>query len=274
MKQIVTMLGLGIFLIYAGNLSGQTIDTLIRVGAHQLHFQIMPGKGTPILFEAGNGDDGAVWKDLLEPIHTKTGATLITYDRAGLGRSGIDTSAIGFTLEVEQLESALKRLGIEGELFVVNHSFGAFYTTLLAYRQKFDIQGMVFIDPALPCYFTPTWSKSYQEGLSEENWAMIKEHRAGLYYVLKDLDGIAGYMLQRPLPKDIRATLIAAEEIVPMVKAEELQTWKDCLKSFGKAPRHRYVLAKGAGHKVWKKNPEIVIKEIARLYRKLNGKNK
>ena len=113
-----------------------------------------------------------------------------------------------------------------------------------------------------------------QEGLSEENWAMIKEHRAGLYYVLKDLDGIAEYMLQRPLPNDIRATLIAAEEILPMVKAEEVQTWKDCLKSFGKAPRHRYVLAKGAGHKVWKKKPEIVIKEIARLYRKLNGKNK
>lgn len=274
MKQIVTILGLGIFLINAGNLSGQTIDTLIRVGEHHLHFQIIPGKGTPILFEAGNGDNGEVWKDLLEPIHTKTGATLITYDRAGLGRSEIDTSTISFALEVEQLENALIGLGFEGKLFLVNHSFGAFYNTLLAHRKQFDIQGMVFIDPALPCYFTPTWSKSYKEGLSKENWAMIKEHRAGLYYVLKDLDGIAEYMLQRPLPKDIQATLIAAEEILPMVTAKEVQAWKDCLKSFGKAPRHRYVLAKGAGHKVWKKNPEIVIKEIARLYRKLNGKNK
>lgn len=272
MKQLVTFIGLGLFLIYSSSLSGQTIDTLIRVGEHHLHFRIIKGEGTPILFEAGNGDSGEVWDSLLEPIRAKTGATLITYDRAGLGASEIDTTNIGFALEVEQLEGALKELGVEEELFVVNHSFGAFYTTLLAYRKNFDIQGMVFIDPALPCYFTPTWSKAYQEGLSDENWAMIEEYRAGLYYVLKDLDGIAEYMLNRPLPKDIRATLIAAEEILPMVKAEELQTWKDCLKSFGKTPKHRYVLAKGAGHKVWKKNPEIVVKEITRLYKKLNRK--
>ncbi len=274
MKQMVTILGLGIFLFYASNLSGQTIDSLVRVGKHHLHFRIMPGEGTPILFEAGNGDDGGVWEDLLEQIQAKTGATLITYDRAGLGKSEIDTSTIGFALEVEQLEKALIDLGFDGELFLVNHSFGAFYNSLLAHRKKFNIQGMVFVDPALPCYFTPTWCKSYKEGLSEENWAMIKEHRAGLYYVLKDLDGIAEYMLNRPLPKDIRATVIVAEEILPMVKAEEVQSWKDCLKSFGQTPKHRYVLAKGAGHKVWEKNPAIVVKEITRLYKKLRRKKR
>ena len=150
MKQLVTFIGLGLFLIYSSSLSGQTIDTLIRVGEHHLHFRIIKGEGTPILFEAGNGDSGEVWDSLLEPIRAKTGATLITYDRAGLGASEIDTTNIGFALEVEQLEGALKELGVEEKLFVVNHSFGAFYTTLLAYRKNFDIQGMVFIDPALP----------------------------------------------------------------------------------------------------------------------------
>lgn len=47
-----------------------------------------------------------------------------------------------------------------------------------------------------------------------------------------------------------------------MVKVEELQIWKDCLKFFGKVFRYRYVLVKGVGYKVWKKNFEIVIKEI------------
>lgn len=270
MKQIVTFLCLGLYLICGRHLSGQTIDTLVRVGEHHLHFHIIKGEGTPILFEAGNGDAGEVWESLLEAIKAKTGATLITYDRAGLGGSEIDTATISFAREVEQLEAALKGLGNEGELFVVNHSYGAFYTTLLAHRGKFDIKGMVFVDPALPCYFTPTWSKSYRKGLSEEDWAMLKEHRAGLYYVLQDLDGIAEYMLDKSLPAEIRATLIAAEEIHPMVKAKEVQIWKDCMRSFGQARKHRYVLAKGAGHKVWNKNPEIVVKEIARLYRKLH----
>lgn len=54
---------------------------------------------------------------------------------------------------------------------------------------------MVFIDLVLFCYFMLIWFKFYQEGFLEENWVMIKEYWVGLYYVLKDLDGIVGYML-------------------------------------------------------------------------------
>lgn len=272
MKPFATLLFLGLSLISNSIVSGQTIDTLIQVDQHRLHFRIHPGEGTPIFFEAGNGDSGEVWESLLEPIQAKTGATLITYDRAGLGASEIDVSSVDFVLEVKQLEDALKRLGFNNELFVINHSFGAVYSTLLAYRKNFDIKGMVFIDPALPCFFTPNWAKTYMAELSAENWDLIKEHRLGLYYVLKNLDGIAEYMLHRSLPGEIPATLIAAEQVLPMVKAEEVESWKDCMKSFGRAAKRRYVLAKGADHKIWVENPGIVIKEIARLYRKLGRK--
>lgn len=61
-----------------------------------------------IFFEVGNGDDGVVWKDLLELIYIKMGVILIIYDWVGLGRSGIDIFVIGFMFEVEQLESVLK----------------------------------------------------------------------------------------------------------------------------------------------------------------------
>ena len=35
----------------------QAIDTMIDVGGYKLHFNIIRGKGIPILFEAGAGDD-------------------------------------------------------------------------------------------------------------------------------------------------------------------------------------------------------------------------
>ena len=50
----------------------QTIDTLINVGNHKLHFNIIKGKGTPFLFEAGNGDDGSVWQSIANEIHKQT----------------------------------------------------------------------------------------------------------------------------------------------------------------------------------------------------------
>ena len=40
----------------------QTKDTLVDVGQYKLHFQIIKGTGTSILFESGSGNDGTVWK--------------------------------------------------------------------------------------------------------------------------------------------------------------------------------------------------------------------
>lgn len=51
----------------------QVIDTLIDVGGYRLHFNIIKGKGVPILFESGGGDDGTVWNDLLKNCTTLLG---------------------------------------------------------------------------------------------------------------------------------------------------------------------------------------------------------
>lgn len=95
------------------------MDTLIDVGGYRLHFNIVQGKGVPILFEAGGGGDGSVWRKLLNPLHDSTGAILITYDRAGLGKSEIDTSNINILNEVKGLGTGLDRLGYTNCLFLV-----------------------------------------------------------------------------------------------------------------------------------------------------------
>lgn len=47
--------------------NGQPLDTLLQVGKYTLHVNVIPGKGTPILLEAGGGDNGNVWKSLTDP---------------------------------------------------------------------------------------------------------------------------------------------------------------------------------------------------------------
>ncbi len=220
-------------------INAQTIDTLVDMGSHTLHFNILPGTGTPILFEAGNGDDGSVWSEILHPIHDATGATLITYDRAGLGKSSMDTTSINFRQEISDLESALQQLGFDQGLFVVCHSFGAFYTTAFANQSQNKITGAVFIDPALPCFFTKEWSTQFMNDISVENWDLIKQYKPGLYYVLQDLDGIAEDMAEVPFPDDVSLTVVAAELLLPMVKAHEAGQWRVCLKSFGAQPNRK-----------------------------------
>ncbi|KYG85039.1 hypothetical protein AWW67_17520 [Roseivirga seohaensis] len=263
-------LSLLLVLLTWSNAQSQTTDTLINVGNHDLHFKIIKGKGTPILFESGNGDDGSVWDDILKPIHQLTGATLITYDRAGLGESEIDTTSISFKQEIKDLEYALKELGFDKDLFIVSHSFGGFYSTLFANQNKDKIKGSVYIDVALPCFFTKQWSQDFTKNISKEDWELIKTHKTGLYYVLKNLAEISIYVGNETLYTKIPVTLIASEKIPAMVKQDEVDKWKECLKSFGSLPNHKYVLANGAGHKVWVDNPEIVINEVAALYKRIN----
>ena len=244
----------------------QTIDTLIDVGGHKLHFNIIKGKGTPILFESGNGDDGSVWRPILDDIYKATNATLITYDRAGLGKSEIDTNKISFLNEIKDLELALKKLGDSKKIFIVCHSFGGYYASLFTYRNIKNVKGVVCIDIATPCFFTKEWSDNFVKSIKSEDWEMIKKYKLGLYYVLSNLTETATYMTDKFLTSKTPTTMISAENIQPMIKENEKEKWINCSKSFGTMPNHRYVIAKDADHKVWDKNPHVVIEEVVKLY--------
>lgn len=255
----------------------QTIDTLIDLGDYQLHFSIITGKGTPILFEAGNGDDGSVWEPLLQRIYDATGATLITYDRAGLGRSSIDTTKISFARELKHVKRALKQLGYKKDFFLVAHSFGGFYAAEFARRNKRKINGAVFIDTSTPCGLNVSYATKVRNTISDDNWNLIREYKVGLYYVLQAFPEIAAYMSTRFMKNSIPLTVIAADTRTPSKEIGETEqdmiNMANCLKEFGRLPNHKYVLAANTGHKVWKDDPKIVIDEIVQLYHQTTKKN-
>src|SRR5262245_3928322 len=85
----------------------QTLDTLIEVGGYKLHFVILKGKGIPILFEAGGGEDATTWNKIIGPVAERTATTLITYDRAGFGKSTFDTTRHGILNGMIGLETGL-----------------------------------------------------------------------------------------------------------------------------------------------------------------------
>jgi pimeloyl-ACP methyl ester carboxylesterase len=245
----------------------QTIDTLIDAGGYKLHFYIVKGKGTPILFESGNGSDASDWKSILKQLHDSTQATLITYDRAGLGLSGIDTNKIDLTNEVKTLEIALKKAGYSKKIFLVSHSFGSFYSILFALRNKQKIKGSVFIEPALPCNYTKKRNKEGNETVTPELWDRIKKEAVGLYYVLKNYEEIYDLMEKKNFPSKIPATVIGAENQAFLKTDTYRNEWRQCVKTFGTLPGHTYVFAKNCGHTVWSDNPQLVISEIVKLYR-------
>ena len=81
----ISILAFAVF--YCFSTQAQTLDTLVDVGGYTLHFIIFKGKGIPILFEAGGGEDATTWNKIIRPVAERTATTLITYDRAGFGKS-------------------------------------------------------------------------------------------------------------------------------------------------------------------------------------------
>lgn len=251
--------------------NSQTIDTLVDVGGHQLHFNIIKGTGIPILFESGGGNDATVWSDVVKRLHDATDATLITYDRAGMGKSTIDTSNITILSEVKGLENGLKKLGYTNNIFLVAHSFGGAYATLFSSRNKNKIRGAVLLDITLPCFMTSEKAKELNKPYEKELPA-FKKKAIGTYYLLVNYEKSIRLLSKTPFPANIPATVIGSD--IPQFKGRDSVLWKSCQKTFGELPNHRYILAKKSGHDIYSDNPELVTTEIIKLHKQVSVQKK
>jgi len=224
----------------------QKIDTFINTGKYNLHFTIIRGKGLPILFEAGGGNDGSIWKNIITPVAAVTGATVITYDRAGLGKSGIDSTDMSIENDTRALEKGLAALGYDKKMMLVSHSMGGFYNALYAARNPAKVKAIVFIDANLPCFFTP---------------AQFEKMNASQRF-----KGMVETVRQHPLPATIPVTDIVSEKTL-FEGTADADRWKACHHDFATAaPNRTALIAYETGHYIFLQNSQLVINAIVTMY--------
>jgi pimeloyl-ACP methyl ester carboxylesterase len=133
------------------------LDTLVTVGDHDLHFIVHRG-GMPltILLEAGGGSDLTSWNTVPGEIARLTGATVVAYDRAGLGKSGLPRDDITPGREVRDLRLALTRLAVPTTTVLVAASYGAMLAFLHAAQPGGGVAGLVLVDPMNPRFARAT----------------------------------------------------------------------------------------------------------------------
>jgi pimeloyl-ACP methyl ester carboxylesterase len=247
-------------------LQSQTVDEMVDVGNHRLHFHVVKGKNPPILFESGGGDDTTVWNGILSPLAERTGATLITYDRSGFGKSEPDMERHGITDEVEALEFALKKLGYDGPMMVVAHSLGGFYATLFAARHPDKVRAAVLIDVNLACYFTDEHLAKGRTRESQEELNKLKrEEKWGAYFLFSEVDNTVAVMRRSPFPASIPVTDIVAGK-AHNDSPPGSKSWRSCHQQFVEAAPNREAIVADTGHYVYRSNPEVVIDAIVKQY--------
>ena len=256
-----------IFSLYvATDANAQLIDTIINVVPYKLHVKILKGKNPPILFESGGGQDASQWDSIATVVHQRLQATVITYDRAGFGKSSFDTANYTILQEIKSLEKALQKLGYSADnLLLVGHSLGGFYNRVYAARHPKQVKGVILLDPRIPSYADMQFARNYFHKINREDY---KGDYISLYYLLARMERTINYVRQTPLPHAIPVLDIMAEN-GPFLEVKENERFKNDQRSFVKAHRNRnLIFAKGSLHNIPHDKPKLVIKEIAAFYTK------
>lgn len=244
----------------------QTVDTLLDVGGYQLHFNILKGKGIPILFEAGGGEDATTWEKIIRPVADRTGTTLITYDRAGFGKSTFDTTRHGIRNGMIGLEAGLKQLGYDGDIMLVAHSQGGLYAQLYAFRHPDKVKAAILIDVTTTCFYDEKRLAETQKIINRQNTGKVKASNPGIYYQGADFSNNIDWMRKFAFPTTIPVTDFVSDH-PPFQDSMDINDWKRCHREFAAASSNRSgIMASGCGHFIFNDNPPLVINAIVRAY--------
>ena len=232
------------------------------------------GKGNiTVVFESGFGNDSSVWSQITPKIQA-AGVQTFVYDRAGMGKSTINTSTpYSIDNDVQILRSALAHCHIEGPIVMVGHSYGG-AISLLAASEDPDIAGLVLIEAVVPNVWTPTEV--------ENNLKMMRTQYDEVREKAPDLAKVAIPWAEATPDTAKKVNALRVSDVLPIIDIEaekgqntpeSTQTWREAHKQFTSGNPHReFVMAMGSSHKVMADQPDLVVNSILKMIETVRGK--
>ncbi|WP_327172039.1 alpha/beta hydrolase [Streptomyces sp. NBC_01336] len=254
----------------AGQTAGQTAETKLRMidnRGHRLAFHVTQGHGSTIVLDSGGGEDSSYWDDLVPRLHAATGATVVTYDRAGLGRSDVVPGPWKVESAVSDLEAGLEQLGVTKNVTLVSHSQAGEIATYFAKENQKMLSGAVLVDANLPPLFTdaqiarlvafsrPQVDAAKKDPENPQNRQLISTSESFV--------ATSKAFHKATWPDAVPATVIVSEKTPFDGSPEDAQRWRDAAATFvHDGPGRTLVTAEGSSHDVPKDSPDLVLKEI------------
>lgn len=257
------------------SIQAQGESSLVDVGGYNMHFNIIKGEGVPILFEAGGGNDSSVWAPILESIYNVTGTTLITYDRSGFGKSELNPDLkketdFGIENGIKELEIGLTKLGYDGQIILVSHSYGGLYNMLYARKYPEKVISIVSID-ATPSEF---WNEELLSMRDMNVDITTIPKPSGDYYMNYNYNATMRYVRGMKFSENIPVTNIFPENSFPDFPEILSTRWRTLQEELGdKNENIHNIIAKNSGHAVFQDNPTLIINSVIKAYAKTLDKN-
>ncbi len=133
-------------------------EDVVQLSTHQLATYSTESSNSKylVVFESGLGNDHTVWqtKNVAEDISAKM--DVVVYDRAGYGKSTIDTTPRDINRLRIELEAVVTKYANNRKVILVGHSLGGMIIRDYAIKNPTQIAGLLFVDPSHENYLHPT----------------------------------------------------------------------------------------------------------------------
>jgi pimeloyl-ACP methyl ester carboxylesterase len=240
------------------------LDTLVDVGGYHLHMVVYRGtRPLTIVMESGGGASLAAWSGLEARLAERSGATVVAYDRAGFGESGMGPAELTPRQQVRQLDEALERLGTAPDRIVVGHSYGGLLALLHAHLYPKRVRGLVLVDPMNARFVKATGDFVQSTVPHIEHPVSAKD--TAIARMVRTFDALAGDRAASDAGLELPMVVITAGKAW-WKKADIDSAWRDSHQAIANAaPHRRLVVAEGSDHDIPEKRPEAIVQAVLSL---------
>ncbi|MEU6414225.1 alpha/beta hydrolase [Microbispora sp. NPDC046933] len=252
------------------------MPVMVDAGDHLLCAQVR-GEGPTVVLECGGAGQGVggAWGEDLEAALAER-ATVVTYDRAGVGRS-TGSQARTVTEMADDLHRLLRGLHVdlhvELPVVLVGWSYGGLVTQLYAARHPDDVAGLVFVDPTVTG--TPPGSALVRElsfllasrllrlralfgGRNAQALRELAVTVAGMPHAMREVAEARQATGLPPVP--IRVIAASLRPRMPKAHLEHMHA--DYRALAGQSPYGQVVTAQRSGHQIPFEQPEIIVQMV------------
>jgi pimeloyl-ACP methyl ester carboxylesterase len=242
------------------------VTHLIERGGRKIAFHVTRGTGETIVLDAGAGEDASYWNSVVPTIAEKTGATIITYDRAGSGGSEEAPGPWSAQDEALDLEAGLTSLQVNSGVVIVAHSLAGEVATYLVLRRPSWVHAAVLLDASIPEFYTDEEIDRQEKSLAPMVSALkhaptSAQSRQGLA-MASSFDAVSRAFHKIAWPSSVPAIVVVSEK-TPFEAPEDARAWKAAAHVFvSKTQNRRFMLAVASSHDIAHDDSTVVVDAI------------
>jgi len=252
-------------------------EKMIDVGGRSLHSCVY-GEGSPtVVLVSGFGAPQTYWNPVIPDLAAQT--TVLTYDRAGIGKSEIGELPTHGKQAAADLHTLLNKLNLPKPYIVIGHSYGGILVRLFASMYPDEVGGIILED-------------SSYEGMLAEQKKILKgkdleqlEKMASRYAVPDNPKTEGDYRditteqvkNSKPLPHVPFVVLSAGDRLrnMPPIFSDEAKKKLAELgiemqkKLAALIPGAKHIIVDDVGHNMHLERPEVLIKPVIEMIKEV-----